>query len=752
MAAAYRDCLRTVEELAQKQRVQSLAGEDVDVFGDFADGGNLAVSVLHVRGGTVLDTREFFWEGIGDVDPEEFWVALLSQYYDATTFLPREVHLPDEVAGGGARPRRDVALGAARLAGGRCGRRRGGPRSTGCGSRATTPGRATCGASGRSREAGEKATLALAKALDLDQPARPDRVLRHLPPPGERDVRLVRRLRRRQAGEGGVPGVPDRPSRAGRLRVDRRGRHPALREAPGRGRAPFPDLLVIDGGKGQLSAALAALDRIGVEIPAVGLAKREEEVFVPGRSLPVVLPRRHAGPEAPSARPRRGSPVRPEAPPEGADAPDADEPAPRDPGPRPVHRPAAPGRLRERRGGPRGDAGGARRGRREGGGLANRQVEGFPGRHGPVESAEHGHIEGRRRLAVGGHAREDGARRRPAGRRTPRRQNAQVLVSSAGRGTELLVPAGPARLGLVEPGGPARRGAPPDVRARRRVGPLRRVREGPRGPGPRSGPRPARTRARSPRTSPTPASAPSRRRSSTRRSSGARGPSPSSRSTVLPDVPAAFDQTTADAPPRRRFAASRRSSGPAPRIDPKARPVLSPDLLLRYQCAVVTPEEAEALDGDRRGEDRGGRLPRPPRPREAPRRRPRLRGRRPADARVLRPTPAGVASLNVEVAGAPPGPRLSEVPGAARPARLEHLPAARLDRRLRACSASPTTPRTRTFAGRSTRGRGSSTRTTSSGRPSATPREALEALFAKVREAEQGLRRTRRRGRSTTAR
>ncbi|MRR13517.1 excinuclease ABC subunit C, partial [bacterium] len=39
MAAAYRDCLRTVEELAQKQRVQSLSGEDVDVFGDFTDGG-----------------------------------------------------------------------------------------------------------------------------------------------------------------------------------------------------------------------------------------------------------------------------------------------------------------------------------------------------------------------------------------------------------------------------------------------------------------------------------------------------------------------------------------------------------------------------------------------------------------------------------------------------------------------------------------------------------------------------------------
>ncbi|HVO52257.1 MAG TPA: helix-hairpin-helix domain-containing protein, partial [Thermoanaerobaculia bacterium] len=57
----------------------------------------------------------------------------------------------------------------------------------------------------------------------------------------------------------------------------------------------LPDLLLIDGGKGQLSAALAALDRIGVEMPAAGLAKREEEIFVPGRSAPIVLPRTNAG-------------------------------------------------------------------------------------------------------------------------------------------------------------------------------------------------------------------------------------------------------------------------------------------------------------------------------------------------------------------------------------------------------------------------------------------------------------------------
>ncbi len=51
-----------------------------------------------------------------------------------------------------------------------------------------------------------------------------------------------------------------------------------------------PDLLVIDGGKGQLSAVVEVLDELKLEIPVIGLAKREEEVFVPGDSFPIDLP------------------------------------------------------------------------------------------------------------------------------------------------------------------------------------------------------------------------------------------------------------------------------------------------------------------------------------------------------------------------------------------------------------------------------------------------------------------------------
>ena len=54
----------------------------------------------------------------------------------------------------------------------------------------------------------------------------------------------------------------------------------------------LPDLLVVDGGKGQLNAALEVMREMGVDhVPAIGLAKQHEEVFLPGRSDPILLPR-----------------------------------------------------------------------------------------------------------------------------------------------------------------------------------------------------------------------------------------------------------------------------------------------------------------------------------------------------------------------------------------------------------------------------------------------------------------------------
>jgi excinuclease ABC subunit C len=55
--------------------------------------------------------------------------------------------------------------------------------------------------------------------------------------------------------------------------------------------AVLPDLVIIDGGKGQLNAALEALNETGMSVPICGLAKENEELFLPGRPDPILLPR-----------------------------------------------------------------------------------------------------------------------------------------------------------------------------------------------------------------------------------------------------------------------------------------------------------------------------------------------------------------------------------------------------------------------------------------------------------------------------
>ncbi len=53
----------------------------------------------------------------------------------------------------------------------------------------------------------------------------------------------------------------------------------------------MPDLIIIDGGKGQLSAAMEVLQELHIDVPTVGLAKENEEIFTPGSPEPIMLPR-----------------------------------------------------------------------------------------------------------------------------------------------------------------------------------------------------------------------------------------------------------------------------------------------------------------------------------------------------------------------------------------------------------------------------------------------------------------------------
>src|SRR6266436_6080946 len=74
-AARYRDLISTVEQLRERQRIAAAEGDDADVFGYHYENGMVAVNLFHMRGGRVVDRREFFWEDLPEVatdhiDPE----------------------------------------------------------------------------------------------------------------------------------------------------------------------------------------------------------------------------------------------------------------------------------------------------------------------------------------------------------------------------------------------------------------------------------------------------------------------------------------------------------------------------------------------------------------------------------------------------------------------------------------------------------------------------------------------------------
>jgi excinuclease ABC subunit C len=116
-AARYRDLISTVEQLQEKQRIAAAEGDDADVFGFHYENQMLAVNLFHMRGGKVLDRREFFWEDLPDFGmeyvataapgrpgeqsspatsfhPAEFFSALVKQLYLAQPYVPRNIYVP----------------------------------------------------------------------------------------------------------------------------------------------------------------------------------------------------------------------------------------------------------------------------------------------------------------------------------------------------------------------------------------------------------------------------------------------------------------------------------------------------------------------------------------------------------------------------------------------------------------------------------------------------------------------------------
>ncbi len=291
-AARLRDLVAEVEEIGQRRKLSSVRGEDIDIFGVHTAEGNASVTILVMRGGQVLDRRELFWEGRDAVEPAQLLSEVLPQIYAHTNFIPKEIHLPSPIDGEDAlvewlseRKEQRVYV-----------------RMPSRGPKADRVALAVRNAElafrrrFRAESRGALAIRALAEHLELVDP--PQRIegfdistFQGSDTVASLVVWEAGRMRKSDYRSFNIKGleVPD-DFASMRQAVERRYRR--LLDEVG----AMPDLILIDGGRGQLNAALEALDLLGVgETAVVGLAKREEEVYMPDRPEPLRLPRNNPG-------------------------------------------------------------------------------------------------------------------------------------------------------------------------------------------------------------------------------------------------------------------------------------------------------------------------------------------------------------------------------------------------------------------------------------------------------------------------
>jgi excinuclease ABC subunit C len=329
-AAKYRDLISTVEQLQEKQRIAAVEGDDADVFGYHYENDMLAVNLFHVRGGRVLDRREFFWEELPQLEtnpedpsgaapgpdrstsltagsrgqpsphqqsefhPGEFFSALLTQLYIGQPYVPRNIYVPvdfedrealedllsEQLAASGGRatrvhvevPQRGDKRALIDLAGNNA------KQSYDQRFRVMKPNQ-------------KQIQEALQDALGLPEP--PKRIecfdISHIQGAETVASMVVWEDGRMKKSDyrkfiiRSVDGVDDFAS----MREVVTRRYKRLQEE----KKKFPSLVLIDGGLGQLHAAAEALASLEIiNQPLAAIAKREEIIYVFGQeNEPVVL-------------------------------------------------------------------------------------------------------------------------------------------------------------------------------------------------------------------------------------------------------------------------------------------------------------------------------------------------------------------------------------------------------------------------------------------------------------------------------
>ncbi|MDH4229747.1 MAG: excinuclease ABC subunit UvrC [Nitrospirota bacterium] len=303
-AARLRDQIYHIQATLTRQRITAPGGGDVDIYGLARLGGWLALQVLFVREGALVGSKGFVWEELSDMDGGEVVCGFIQQFYDGRVPVPAKILLPMPVP--------DEALLAEWL-GARRNAHSGKKGKCVLESPARGRGMALLQLAAANAEkslterleaekAGERGLVALQKTLHLDR--LPHRIegfdISHIQ--GELTVASM------VVWEGAGPKksdyrhfrirTTDGPDDFAAMREVVRRHYTRLREAGMETGQKLPDLILIDGGRGQLSMALKALHEAGIPPPpggpaVVALAKEKgekfERVFRPGVKNPGVL-------------------------------------------------------------------------------------------------------------------------------------------------------------------------------------------------------------------------------------------------------------------------------------------------------------------------------------------------------------------------------------------------------------------------------------------------------------------------------
>jgi excinuclease ABC subunit C len=287
-AARYRDQVTTVRQLQERQGMAASSGEDMDFLAFHREGPHVAVNVFHVRGGRTVDRREFFWEDVELFDASEFLSSLLKQIYLDQQHLPEEIHVTQDFEDRSTLEEllSDKRGRAVHIQMPQRGRKRALLDLVIRNAQHSFERRFRV-----LRPQASEVTEGLAEALDLPRP--PNRIeafdVSHTQGSDIVASMVVwenGRMKKSDYRKFIVKTVPQNDDFASMREVVGR-RYRRLREE----KKPLPDLVLIDGGIGQLHAAAQALEMLEIiNQPLASIAKKEEILYIYGREQePVAL-------------------------------------------------------------------------------------------------------------------------------------------------------------------------------------------------------------------------------------------------------------------------------------------------------------------------------------------------------------------------------------------------------------------------------------------------------------------------------